>query len=70
MAFGRLFRVRTRRGDPHAVMYVVAEPDAEKALELLKQNGVTFNGEIEDLGRVTSTLLKALSLQPGQISPF
>jgi site-specific recombinase XerD len=31
MGFGRLIRVGTRRGDPNARTYVVAEADADKA---------------------------------------
>ena len=34
--FGRLVRVRTHRGDREATLYIVAEPEAEKAIDLLK----------------------------------
>jgi hypothetical protein len=65
MRFGRMIRVKDRRGDPEARVYVVAEPDASKAIDIIKGAGLGRD-DIEDLGRVTDTLLKTLGLQPGQ----
>ena len=36
MQFGRLIRVQVHRSDPEATIYVVAEPEAEKAIDILK----------------------------------
>jgi hypothetical protein len=66
MRFGRMIRIKNRRGDPDAVVYVVAEPDPAKAAAILTAAGAGQGDDIEDLGRVTDTLLGALALQPGQ----
>jgi hypothetical protein len=66
MGFGRMIRVSSRRGDPGATTYVVAEPDAAKAIDILKAVIVGSVDEYEDLGRVTDQLLRALNLAPGQ----
>lgn len=67
MGFGRLVRVGSHRGDTNAVIYVVAEADATQALRIVKTKLERFDGEIEDLGRVSDDLLKALGLNPGQM---
>ena len=61
-----MIRVSSRRGDPGATTYVVAEPDAAKAIDILKAVIVGPVDEYEDLGRVTDQLLRALNLAPGQ----
>jgi hypothetical protein len=63
--FGRLIRVRAHRRDPEARVYVVAEPEVEKAIGILKAALARPFDDYEDLGRVTDSLLNALSLQPG-----
>jgi hypothetical protein len=68
MMFGRLIRVRAHRHDPEATIYVVAEAEVEKAIDILKIALARPDDEYEDLGRVTDTLLNALSLQPGQFA--
>jgi len=65
MRFGRLIRVKSRRGDPDARVYVVAEPEPSRAIEIIKKAGLGRD-DFEDLGRVTDTLLNTLGLQPGQ----
>jgi hypothetical protein len=66
MGFGRLIRVGSWRGDPEAAIYVVAEA---KAIDIIKVGGTADDGDdFEDLGRVSDTLLSALSLQPGQFT--
>jgi hypothetical protein len=65
LVFGRLVRVRTHRGDPESTLYIVAEPEAERAIDILKVALARSYHEYEDLGRVTVALLNALSLQPG-----
>ena len=68
MRFGRLIRVRAHRRDPESAIYAVAEPEVEKAVDILKIALARPNDEYEDLGRVTDTLLNALGLQPGQFA--
>jgi hypothetical protein len=61
--FGRLIRV----GDRGArAVYVVAESEPAKAMEIIRNNVAGPHVELEDLGRVNASLLKALALQPGQ----
>jgi hypothetical protein len=64
MIFGRLIRVGAYRRDGKLVAYIVADPDPTKAVDLIK-NKVGVEDEIEDLGRVSSGLLQALNLKPG-----
>jgi hypothetical protein len=68
MGFGRLIRVRGYRADPETTIYVVAEPEVEKAISILKTALRRPDDDYEDLGRVTDGLLKALSLQPGMFT--
>jgi hypothetical protein len=68
MMFGRMIRVRVHRHDPAAVIYVVAEAEVEKAINILRTALVRPLDEYEDLGRVSDTLLNALRLQPGQFA--
>jgi hypothetical protein len=68
MGFGRLIRVRAHRRDAEATIYVVAEPEAEKAIDILKIALARPLDEYEDLGRVIDALLHTLRLQPGQFT--
>src|SRR5204863_349004 len=70
MSFGRLVRVGSGRSDASAVIYVVAEADAAQAVRIVKTKLAQFDGEIEDLGRVSGDLLKALGLGPGAKDVF
>jgi hypothetical protein len=51
-----------------AVVYVVAEAEPTKAIEILRLGIVRPLDEFEDLGRVTDQLLAALNLEPGQFT--
>ena len=51
-----------------ATVYVVAEAEAEKAIDILKTALTRPSYEYEDLGRVTDALLNTLRLQPGQFT--
>jgi hypothetical protein len=53
---------------PEATLYVAAEAEVEKAIDILKIALARPHDEYEDLGRVTDTLLNALDLQPGQFA--
>jgi hypothetical protein len=63
--FGRLIRVGNR-GESAQAIYVVAEADPAAALEIIRRELAGPYIELEDLGRVSEGLLKALDLQPGQ----
>jgi len=69
MGFGRLIRVRAHRGDPNATIYVLAEAEADKAVEILKSGLARPFDDYEDLGQVSESLLATLSLQPGMFTP-
>jgi hypothetical protein len=52
MGFGRLIRVGSWRGDPEAAIYVVADADPTKAIDIIKVGGTADDGnDFEDLGR-------------------
>ena len=65
---GRLVRVRAHRSDPEVALYIVAEPEAEKAIDILKLALARSYYDYKDLGRVTDALLNAPSLQPGMFT--
>ena len=65
---GRLIRVRAYRAAPDTTIYVVGEPEAEKAINILRAGLGRPNDDYEDLGRVSKTLLNALSLQAGMFT--
>jgi hypothetical protein len=68
VGFGRLIRIRTHRSDADATIYVVAEAEVDKAIAILQRAISQPNSEYEDLGRVSDSLLTALSLQSGQFT--
>ena len=70
MGEGRLIRVSKYRGDPEAVAYLVAVPDKAEAIDIVKAKAGKTGEEIEDLGRVSEALIKALSLAPGEFIPI
>lgn len=63
---GRLIRVSRYRGDPQAVAYIVALADPAGAIELISAQAASPTDEVEDLGRVSDSLLLALHLETGQ----
>jgi hypothetical protein len=67
LLFGRLIRIGNRREGQDAI-YVVAEADPTKAVDIIRRNIAGPNVELEDLGRVSDKLLVALALQPGQFT--
>ena len=60
---GRLVRIGGRRGD--ATIYAIAESDPEKALAMIRERVAESHEFLEDLGRVSDDLIKALNLAPG-----
>jgi hypothetical protein len=62
---GRLIKATKASGAGRiALLYVVAEPSSEKALEIVKSD--LPGARIEDKGGVSERLVNALSLAPGQ----
>jgi hypothetical protein len=67
MEYGRLIRVRKPDAPVFdAIAYVVAIPDAREAIDLVRRDATDPDIEIEDMGRVSEALLRAMKLQPGQ----
>jgi hypothetical protein len=66
-AAGRLIRLR-KQGDAHGIAYIVAVTDAAEAMELVRVKVAGTSDTIEDCGRVSDELLKALQLSPGAIT--
>lgn len=60
---GRL--VRVRRGDLRPATYIVAVAEADKAVELIRSSIGSPGDEIMDIGRVSTELLNALAIAPG-----
>jgi hypothetical protein len=67
MGFGRIVRVGDRQSGAGVHIYVVAEADSAQALRIVRTKLAQFDGEVEDLGRVSSDLIKALNLSPGDV---
>jgi hypothetical protein len=65
MDFGRLIRKRKFRGAPDLVAYIVALSDPRDAIELIRTKAADPEDEVEDMGRVSDELVKALKLNPG-----
>ena len=68
MERGRLIRVGKYEGDPNAVAYIVALLDPVAAIDLIRKKAAAPDDLIEDLGRVSDALLKALNLLPGDFT--
>ena len=49
-------------------MYVVAEPDPDKAITTLKEAHELPRDKYEDLGPVNESLVLALGLKPGEFA--
>lgn len=70
MGPGRLIRVSKFPGDQEAKAYLVAVADKQEALELITAKASSTGDQIEDLGRVSDTLLAAMALAPGHFVPI
>ena len=64
--YGRLVRVRALQVERRIVGYVVAVKEADKAVGLVRTSVVDSQSVVEDVGRVSGELLKALGLVNGQ----
>jgi len=66
MEHGRLIRVGKYRGDTKAIVYIVAISNPSKAVDLIREKAADPADDVQDLGRVSVALLKALELPPGE----
>jgi hypothetical protein len=66
VSFGRLIRVRKHRSDAQAVSYIVAIADPVEAIALIRAQVAAAGDEIEDMGRVSDSILVAMKLGTGQ----
>jgi hypothetical protein len=66
MPTGRLVRVRKSPNDPESVSYIVAEPTAAKAVALVRLKTRAPEESVEDIGRVSEALIKALDIPSGE----
>jgi hypothetical protein len=63
--YGRLVRVRCGENRATFAAYIVAEPNAAKALDRIRTKVAGPADAVEDLGRVSEALLAALQVAPG-----
>ena len=61
----RFVRASKFRSDENATLYVVAVSEPDHAIEIIRGKIADFNDDVEDLGRVSSALVWALDLSPG-----
>jgi hypothetical protein len=62
---GRLIRTSNDRNALGSIAYIVALSDPADAIELIRSNVADPGDKVEDIGRVSEELLKALRLDPG-----
>ncbi|HZP76580.1 MAG TPA: hypothetical protein VFB45_10590 [Pseudolabrys sp.] len=62
---GRMIQVSGNHRED-AVMYAVAEDDAQRAMEIVRTRVATDGQYLVDLGRVSADLIETLKLAPGQ----
>jgi hypothetical protein len=60
---GRMIQVTTPE---RKARYVVAQEKGPLAIAIIRMNVATHGEQVEDLGPVTDTLVRALNLEPGQ----
>ena len=68
MGSGRLIRV-SKSGDEPAATYIVNETNQATAIEIVRKAVCDPGDNIQDLGRVSEELLKAMSVEPGKFVP-
>jgi hypothetical protein len=63
--YGRLIRTTNDREPPKSIAYIVAISDPADAIEMIRSKVADPDDKVEDIGRVSEELLKALRLEPG-----
>ena len=61
----RFVRASKFRSDENATLYVVAVSEPDHAIEIVRGKVADFSDDVEDLGRVSRALVRALDLVPG-----
>ena len=61
----RFVRASKFRSDENATLYVVAVSEPNHAIEIVRGKVADFSDDVEDLGRVSRALVRALDLAPG-----
>ena len=61
----RFVRASKFRSDENAMLYVVAVSEPNHAIEIVRGKVADFSDDVEDLGRVSRALVRALDLAPG-----
>lgn len=67
---GRLIRIRAYRGDPKSIAYIVASADPAEAVDLIRAKIAQPDNEVEDLGKVSDSLVRALGIASGEMVPL
>jgi hypothetical protein len=68
MPFGHLIRVCKHHSGAATAFYVVAVPQGERAVNVLREVLSRPDEEYKDLGRINDTLVAALGLMPGEFA--
>ena len=61
----RFVRASKFRSDENATLYVVAVSEPDHAIEIVRGKVADLSDDVEDLGRVSRALVRALDLAPG-----
>jgi hypothetical protein len=62
----RLIRKIAGRGERSPVLYIVAVPKADQAVEIIRSRAADPDDTVEDLGRVTGLLVQNFKLAAGE----
>ena len=58
-----------KSGEKPAASYIVNETDQATAIEIVRKAVCNPDDDVQDLGRVSEELLKAMSVAPGKFAP-
>jgi hypothetical protein len=56
------------RSDQNAMFYLVAVADADQAVQIIRSKIADLTEDVEDLGRVSPALVRALNLASGEFT--
>jgi hypothetical protein len=64
----RFVRKSKFRSDQNAMFYIVAVADADQAVQIIRSKIADLTDDVEDLGRVSQALVRALKLTAGEFT--
>jgi hypothetical protein len=64
----RFVRKSKFRSDQNAMFYIVAVADADQAVQIIRSKIADLTEDVEDLGRVSAPLVRALNLASGELA--